>query len=172
MSACQNPPLPGLDRARFKGLYLKTAGGLRLFLLRFLSGDRAGAEDMVQQAFLLAWERRDQLRDPGAFKPWLYSIAVNLARARLRSSRPETGTDPDPPARDPRPEEALASAQGVARIEAALSCLPPEQREALLLVRLESLTFVQAAQVLDAPEATVKTRVRRGLLRLADLMES
>ena len=125
----------------------------------------------MQQAFLPAWERRDQLRSAGAFKPWLYSIAANLARGRLRGRRDETGSEPDPACPGPGPEAALASAQGVERIRAALDLLPPDQRQALVLVRLEGLTFAQAALVLDAPENTVKTWVRRGLLRLADLLD-
>jgi RNA polymerase sigma-70 factor (ECF subfamily) len=171
MTEAPRGSLEPITPAMLKLHYVRHAGPLRLFLIRFLSGDRAGAEDLVQQAFLTAWERRAQLRSAQAFKPWLYSIAVNLARGRMRARRDETGGEPDPVSPGPGPEAAASSAQGVARIRAALDALPPDQRESIILVRLEGMTFAQAAEALGAPENTVKTWVRRGLLRLADVLD-
>ena len=70
--------------------------------------------------------------------------------------------------RSPSPEQHASARQELARVMTALDDLPDEQREAVLLVRMENMKFREAAKVLGVPENTVKTRVRRGLLKLAE----
>jgi len=158
---------PSLNQAVFHRLYGEHAGPLCAYLTRCLRGDRAEAEGIVQDAFLKAWEKRDDLREESAFKPWLYTIALNVLRQRKRRLRPLAVESVEAESGRPSPERQAADRQELARALAALDILPEEQREAVLLVRMENLKFREAAEVLGVPENTVKTRVRRGLLAMA-----
>lgn len=158
----------GLSRTRFNVLYREHSGPLCAYLTRCLRGDRAEAEGVTQEAFLKAWERRDDLREESAFKSWLYSIALNALRQRKRKLRPLAVESVEAECGRPSPERHASDRQDLARVLAALDGLPGEQREAVLLVRMENMKFREAAEVLGVPENTVKTRVRRGLIALAD----
>lgn len=158
----------GLTRRRFQVLYLEHSGPLCAYLTRSLRGDRAEAEGVTQEAFLKAWERRSDLRDEAAFKSWLYSIALNVLRQRKRKLRPLAVETPETECLRPSPERHASDRQELGRVLAALDSLPEEQREAVLLVRMENLKFREAAKVLGVPENTLKTRVRRGLLTIAE----
>ena len=158
----------GLSRTRFNVLYREHSGPLCAYLTRCLRGDRAEAEGVTQEAFLKAWERRDDLREESAFKSWLYSIALNALRQRKRKLRPLAVESVEAECGRPSPERHASDRQELARVLSALDGLPEEQREAVLLVRMENMKFREAAEVLGVPENTVKTRVRRGLIALAD----
>ncbi|MEF2230436.1 MAG: RNA polymerase sigma factor [Pseudodesulfovibrio sp.] len=158
---------PVLSQAVFQRLYRDHAGQLCAFLTRCLRGDVAEAEGIVQEAFLKAWEKRGDLREEAAFKSWLYTIALNVLRQRKRKLRPLASDTVDAVCGRPTPERQVSDREALSRVLAALDALPEEQREAVLLVRMENLKFREAAEVLGVPENTVKTRVRRGLLAVA-----
>ena len=164
-------PEQGLSRARFQALYGEHSGPLCAYLTRCLRGDRAEAEGVTQEAFLKAWERRGDLREVSAFKSWLYSIALNVLRQRKRKLRPLAVETLEAECGRPSPERHASDRQELARALSALDGLPEEQREAVLLVRMENMKFREAAEVLGVPENTVKTRVRRGLIALADVLD-
>ena len=143
------------------------------FLLR-LTGDRARAEDLCQEAFLrvvkasAGWERRAR------FSTWLYTLARNLAvdEARRMSFRraeplddplPGNRAHPEPVADDPQPDRAADAVLVRSMLEAALSALPAEQREVFLLREHAGLRFAEIAEVTGAPENTVKSRMRYAL---------
>lgn len=159
---------PVLTPAVFQQLYQQHAGHLCAYLIKSLRGDKAEAEGIVQDAFLKAWEKRDDLRDVSAFKSWLFSIALNVLRQRKRKLRPLAVETIETECERPSPERHAEASEELNRAMAVLDRLPDDQREAVLLVRLQGLKFREAAEVLDVPENTVKTRVRRGLLALAD----
>lgn len=161
----------GLTRARFHSLYREHSGSLCGYLTRCLRGDRAEAEGVTQEAFLKAWERRDDLREISAFKSWLYSIALNVLRQRKRKLRPLAVEIMETECGRPSPERQASDRQELSRVLAALDSLPDDQREAVLLVRMENMKFREAAEVLGVPENTVKTRVRRGLLILVEELD-
>jgi RNA polymerase sigma-70 factor (ECF subfamily) len=158
---------PVLTPAAFQQLYQQHAGQLYGYLIKSLRGDMAEAEGIVQDAFLKAWEKRKDLRNLEAFKSWLYSIAMNVLKQRKRKLRPMTMEKMEAVCERPSPEQHAAANQELDRVMVALDTLPDDQREAILLVRLENMMFREAAVILDVPENTVKTRVRRGLLTLA-----
>ena len=166
-----SPPEQGLGRARFHALYGEHAGPLCAYLTRCLRGDRAEAEGVTQEAFLKAWERRADLREESAFKSWLYSIALNVLRQRKRKLRPLAVETVEAECGRPSPERHVSDRQELDRALAALDGLPEEQREAVLLVRMQNMKFREAAEVLGVPENTVKTRVRRGLIALAEALD-
>ena len=157
---------------RFRELYLEHAGKLCAWLTRLLRGDGAEAEGIVQDAFLKAWQCRDEIRDPAAFRSWLYATALNMLRMRRRRIRPVTGMECDPDGEGPTPERQVAGAEELGRVMAALDRIPDEQREAVLLVRMHAMKFREAGEILGVSENTVKTRVRRGLLRLTEELGS
>ncbi len=157
-----------LTPAVFQQFYRQYAGQLCAYLTKSLRGDKAEAEGIVQEAFLKAWKKRADLRDTKAFRSWIYSIALNELRQRKRKLRPLTFEEIETPCARPSPEQHASARQELARVMTALDDLPDEQREAVLLVRMENMKFREAAKVLGVPENTVKTRVRRGLLKLAE----
>lgn len=125
-----------------------------------LAGNAADADDVVQQAWIVAWRKADAA--PRDAWPWLAGIisneARNLRRKRaLRSHAPLT--EESAMSLDRRPERTE-----LARLlDEALQTLPEDQREAIVLTHLCGFTQQQAAEVADVPLNTLKARVRRGL---------
>lgn len=163
------PPL--LTPTQFRQLYDAHAGQLCAYLTKSLRGDKAEAEGIVQEAFLIAWDKRSALKKHDAFKSWLYTIALNVLRQRKRKLRPLASDELDPACERPGPEQHVAASQELERVMDALNELPEEQREAVRLVRMEGMKFREAAEVLGTSENTVKTRVRRGLIRLTEALD-
>lgn len=128
--------------------------------------DRACAEDVVQEAFLRTWRRRERLR-PGELDGYLVQTARNLAidQLRWRERRP-TAPDPAPEALVlPRTEDATTDSE---RLSAALRTLPPEQREVVMLHLIDGWTFPEVARRTGAPLGTVHSRFRYALARLRE----
>ena len=148
------------------------AAALRRYIFG-MCGNWSEAEDIAQEALLKAWAKRDSFDGRANPKTWIFTIARNHWRDRLRRAkvRPRVlaieyepasaNPNSSPPAAAGRAELAEAIAKAVAR-------LPDEQREALSLRESEGLTFNEIGQMLGVPAATVKSRVRYALLKLAD----
>ncbi len=127
--------------------------------------DPATAEDLVVETFLRLHRHRERWREGAPLRPWIFAIARNLARNRLRARRlwgwlplsdaPEIGT---PPA------EVRDDIQQ--RVAAAFAALPVAQREACSLRLLGELSLEEIARVTRAPLGTVKSRLFHGLRRL------
>lgn len=140
---------------------------LRLAL--HLLGDRAEAEDAVQESLLRAYRHLGGYREQDRFGAWLARIVVNRCRvARARARRPlphalEWGTDgaAEPDA------EALARRDELRHL---LAALPPEQREAVVLRFADDLTFDEMAAVTGATVGALKMRVQRACRRLRALV--
>jgi len=136
--------------------------------LRMMS-DRDSALDAVQETFLTVFRKADRYEAKAAFSTWLYRVAVNTCYDLLRKAKrrrteplPET-TDPV----DPRGDDDFESVELRPDIEEALLKTPVEFRSALVLVDLQGLALDQAAQILDIPVGTVKSRLFRGRKQLA-----
>ena len=128
--------------------------------------DPEEAADAVQDACLSAFRSAASYRGEARVTTWLHRIVVNacLDRARRRAVRPTVPLPEQPPA-DPR--DQLAERETGLEVEQALATLPDDQRLALVLVELEGLSVAEAAQLLQVPEGTVKSRCFRGRARLA-----
>jgi RNA polymerase sigma-70 factor, ECF subfamily len=144
--------------------------------LRML-GNREDAQDAAQEAFLAALRRASTFRQAAAFSTWLYRIAVNAAtdqarrrgRARTVPLEPDDGGGPVL-AHDPSDHgDAVATA---VTVQAALARIPEEFRAAVVLCDLLRLPYAEAAAVLEVPVGTVKSRVFRGRLALADQLRA
>lgn len=137
----------------------------------------AEAEDACQEAFVLAYQKLDQLATPAAFRGWVSRIAANTALLQLRRQRTLRGIIEreeellmtiDTPGT--RPDEAAFSGELRARIEAALGNLPPLYRSVLVLRDIEELTTEEAADVLSVPAGTVRVRLHRARGLMRDLL--
>lgn len=155
------------------------------FALRML-GSRDDASDTAQQAFVRAFRAMDTLKDGKAFEGWLFKIVVNLVRDRAKRMKRKPwvsfwrqGGDRDSPGGDANTAEpselADASldperlAQAHARdqaLEAAISRLPQQFREILLLHHIQGMDLRAASETLGVPEGTLKSRLGRARQRL------
>ena len=137
--------------------------------LRIL-GNREDAEDATQEAFLAALRKAATFRRAAAFSTWLYRIAVNAAtdQARRRGRARMTTLDPEDAgvAADPGPDLGEAVTAAVA-VQTALTEVPEEFRVAVVLCDLYRVPYADAAQILEVPVGTVKSRVFRGRAALA-----
>ena len=132
-------------------------------LAYLLTGDRALAEDLVQDAFVRMFGRFRDLRNPDAFEAYLRRTVVNLSRSHFRRRRVElayleraagapSGANPELGAREEMWE--------------ALLRLPDRQRTAIVLRYYEDLSEVETADAMRCPVGTVKSLVSRGIERL------
>ena len=148
-------------RGRLADAYVRSApGGIRLAYL--LTGDRAVAEDLVQEAFVRFVGRLRFLRDPDAFEPYLRRTIVNLSKNHFRRRAVER----EYLAREgPRAEDVSTDPDVVTHdsLRSALLRLPPRQRSALVLRYFEDLPEATIAELLRCRPATVRSLVARGL---------
>lgn len=154
------------DRAAFARLFDFYAPRLKAMAMR--GGlPAAAAEDMAQDVMLRVWQARAQF-DPtrAEASAWIYGIARNR---RIDIARGAPRPLPDEIAAQPVPDEAadaLALAQEVAQLRAALRALPPGQREMVERAYLGELTHQQISRQTSLPIGTVKSRIRLAIDRL------
>lgn len=140
-------------------------------------GDREEAADAVQDALVSAFRAAHTFRGQSAVTTWLHRITVNacLDRARKAASRktsPVDDTERLEQLLEPHESaEAPAQRQDLNRqLLAALAKLPADQRAALVLVDMQGYPVAEAAQVLDVPVGTIKSRCARGRARLLPML--
>lgn len=147
----------------FEGIVRRWQGPLVNLAYRFCR-NRAGAEEMAQEAFLRAFRKLDRWKESARFSTWLFTLALNVYRSQMRRVRaPEVplSTDREPKAKDNPAEEILRS-QSDEVVRRGVARLPAKYRDALILVYFEELGVKDAASVLGVPEGTIKARLHRG----------
>ncbi|GAA3250832.1 RNA polymerase sigma factor SigM [Nonomuraea helvata] len=136
-------------------------------------GDPDEAADAVQDAFVSAYRKAATFRGEAAVTTWLHRIVVNacLDRMRRKSVRPVADDELIEAAeRDsPLPDQTLEREVSM-EVSAALKLLPSDQRAALVLVDMMGYSVEDAAQVLQVPSGTVKSRCARGRAKLAPIL--
>ena len=133
---------------------------------RGLLSDPDRADDLVQDTLERAWSRFSMWQDRGAVRAWMFGIMHNRFVDRLRSqrSRPEDSVGDDVPELPQRSMQA--DGLELRDLERLLQRLPPEQREVLLLVAVEELSYQEAASAVGVPIGTVMSRLSRARERL------
>jgi len=159
------------EAAAFETLFARYQAPLARHLERML-GDAAAAEDLVLETFLRLHRHRSRWREDTAIRPWVFTIARNLARNLIRSRRLWGWL----PLGSGQPTASPPAAEGPEvrrRVADAFAALPPAQREACSLRLLAELSLTEIAAVTGVPVGTVKSRLFHGLrqlrARLADL---
>lgn len=149
------------------------------FIFRMV-GDAHAAEDLSQDTFVKIWKnlRRYDVTKP--FRTWLFAIAKNVAIDYLRKKKNPTfseienedGQEISDTIQDvqPLPPEILERAELAQDLERALLQIPPESRSIILMHEMEDLTFQEIADALKKPMNTVKSRYRRALLMMREIL--
>ena len=169
----------GGDSRAFDQLYTRWSPMLYGLVCKILD-DPKEAEDALQEGFVHVWNKAASY-DSKRSSPttWAYMIFRNKAIDRLRSrDRRSRGEEriareeaypATPPAADPG--EGAESQERRQAVKLALEAIPADQREAVTLAFFSGLTQAEIAERLGAPLGTVKARIRRGLLKLADTLK-
>ncbi|UWQ21158.1 sigma-70 family RNA polymerase sigma factor [Jannaschia sp. W003] len=147
---------------------------LLAFTMRMTGGDRAAAEDIVQEAFLRLWRHAGRWDADGTagLGTWLGRVASNLAVDRARRLRREAPLEAAPEAPDPAPS-ALAGLERAEREDAlrgALAALPERQRHAVVLRHVEGYANPEIGAMMGIGVEAVESLVARGKRRLAALL--
>lgn len=163
------------DRAAFRALYAASSAKLHGVLLRIL-GNRAEAEEALQETYTRIWLRAGRF-DPakGRAMTWMIAVTRNLAIDRLRARTPDRAGDDDG-AVDSLPDGAAGAldrlvAQGEARrVIDCMAQLEPDRAQAVRGAYLAGLSYEQLAQRHGVPINTMRTWLRRSLIRLRECL--
>ncbi len=171
------------DRAALGLLLQRNASRVLALAYRYL-GDRAAAEDVVQETFLKVYQARERYRPDAAFHAYLLRIATNVCLSQLRRRRvvsldaPPGGVGDDDEGRRndpadpgaPVPGAALADGEVAERVRAAVQELPDRQRLAILLNKFEGLDYQQVADQLGLTTQATKSLLHRARMALKDAL--
>ena len=140
------------------------------------------AADVVQDAFLNAFQSLHTFKGDAEFFTWLYRIAFNTAISLKRKKRAvisldaagtgDHGLEPDDPSEYVRPGAALERTEEETLLHAALARLSGEHRDVLVLKDIEGLKYEEIAVILGVPIGTIRSRLHRARLELRDLLQS
>ena len=135
-----------------------------------LTRDRTRSEDIVQEAFLRVLKYAKTYRPELSFRVWLYQLARNIHIDSVRKHRPEVSTDAAEAIRSPEdaPDVSAAEKQSHKLLHAALTKLPADKREVLVLSRFHELRYDQIAEIVHCEVGAVKVRVFRALKELRE----
>ena len=160
------------DHEALAELFQVHGGAVKSVAFRVIR-DEGLAEDVVQDTFVGLWkspERYDAAR--GSLRTFLLTIAhrraVDIVRSEEARTRRET-RPPDPDLFDL--EDEVIARRMSADLRTALGSLAAEEREAISLAYFDGLSYVEVAHHLDAPEGTIKSRIRNGMRKLATSLE-
>ena len=143
---------------------------LRAFAVS-LCGDVNLANDLVQETLLKAWTNHDRFIEGTNLRAWLFTILRNTYFSVHRKSRREVRDEEGEIAgRLVTPPDQLIHLEMV-EFRKALELLPPDQREALVLVGAEGFSYEEAAEITGCAVGTIKSRVNRARSRLVDLLD-
>ncbi|WP_173132145.1 RNA polymerase sigma factor [Kibdelosporangium persicum] len=165
----------GGDKTAFATLLGRYSGRIFQMALRIL-GDRADAEDVVQEVSVTTWRRLSELTDPAAVRTWIFRVTHRQCLNVLRGRRPQELIDliPDmaanhPVCDPPRMAEAVAAFRA---LNVALTHLSPPQLHTWLLAEIHGLPHLEIARISGGTEEAARARLARARLRLAAEMRA
>jgi RNA polymerase sigma-70 factor, ECF subfamily len=148
---------------------LAAVPSLRAFAIS-LSGNVDRADDLVQETLLRALANIDSFQPGTNMSAWLFTILRNLFRSEYRKRRREVEDGDGSYAETLKSQPEQSSRVEFEEFRTALAKLPPDQREALILVGASGFSYEEAAEICGCAVGTIKSRVNRARSRLADLL--
>lgn len=166
----------------FDEIFLRYRGQVYSLAYR-MTGNCPEAEDLCQEIFLLTFRKLDSFKGRSSFSTWLYRVAMNRLRDHGRRTRRKrefltiddkeldnAGQDAARPQSNGEPEENAIREEANRLIQDAILKLPLSLRAPLVLHGLEGLQYQEVASLLHLPVGTVKSRIYRARIRLADML--
>lgn len=163
------PPSAEADRI-FRDQLVALIPSLRTFA-RGLCGTRDLADDMAQDAMMRGWAARASFVPGSNFRAWMFMILRNQFYTTIRKNRRTVSLEPELAERMLVEAPAQQHAIHLADVAKALLQLPPEQREVLLLIGANGLSYDEAAEVVGCAIGTIKSRLARGRKALVQLID-
>jgi len=159
------------NRRSFSELVKRHQKGLLRLSLRFVK-DLDTAEDVVQESFIKAYEKLHSFEGRASFKSWLFQIAVNNSRNRIRDTRKNMiDVENVQLAVGAEAESCLVHNAVAGMLQEEVDKLPDRQRTALVLRVYEDLSFKEIAEIMQCPYDTAKANYRHALMRLRERFE-
>lgn len=158
------------DRAAFNDLLTLVQAPL----FRYISGlvrDKALAEDILQEVFLLIYRKIGWLRDPLLFRPWAYRIASRETFTRLKKEKWWNEQVREDESLENVPASAVDDPVSTEEVRALLSAASPASRAVLILHYLEDMKLAETAEILGIPPGTAKSRLTYGLQKIRRAIE-
>ena len=160
---------PQGEEAAFRAGLIEILPHLRAFA-RGLCGQAAEADDLVQETAAKAWAARARFEQGSSLRAWTFTILRNqflnqVRKRRFEAEIGETGIENALVDREAQEDGLLMD-----DLQHALDRLPPERREALLLVGASGFSYEEAASICGIPVGTMKSRVARGRAMLAEIL--
>lgn len=161
----------------------------RVFNITYrMLGNRSEAEDVAQEVFITVFKTIDSFREESKFSTWLYRVAVNHTKNRIKylarrhdrdrdeldegaHSQQVNGAVTGQPVRAAQPDKALASAQMEKLLQEAIDALDEDQRAVVILRDVEDLSIEEICEITGLPDGTVKSRLHRARLVLRKKMQ-
>ena len=167
------------DDAAFGELVRRRQDAIRN-LFRRMTREPGLADDLAQQAFLLAWKSIRTLKSPAAFGAWLRKLAVNCWLQQARAKKPEVALDEAGQFDGARQSRGASQFEGqwistVAErldLDGALAALPPDARLCIVLAYSEGMSHAEISETTAMPLGTVKSHIARGAARLRELLQA
>ena len=155
------------DRQAFEQLLRRHQGLVRAQLRRLCDGDAALADDLAQEAFLLAWRKLSSFRGDARFSTWLFRVAHNcFLQARRRNTTVPAQASPADEASEILQINRDDSPDLQVDLQRALQCLPEGERVVMLYHAQMGMSHEETAQITGFPLGTVKTHALRGKARM------
>jgi len=165
------------DRTAFQQLFERHIGAVIGFAMQFV-GTRARAEELAQDVFLQIYRTRDRYVPRARFRTWLYRMVTNACLSEVRRPDVRARVAIGPTSEDPPPElsgavsrsseDVVLDHERVQQLRAALAQLPPQQRAALLLARLNGMSYEEVSASLSCSVSAVKSLIHRATITLRD----
>lgn len=166
----KTPPIARLSEDAWRDAILGQAPALRAFAWT-LSRNATDADDLVQDTLVKAWANRERFEAGTNLRAWLFTILRNTWYSAVAKRRREVADEDGKHAAGLSAEASQDWAIEMDDLRAALDKLPPEHREAIVMVGAAGLSYEEAAEIAGCALGTIKSRVNRARNRLAELMD-